>query len=578
VSNTSLPKQDESHALFEEERAKDFATFRQAARRRFWSTIFIAGVLVAGLRLGLAEVSAMAIITLFCIVITTNWALLKLGLSPRTYRWWLRYVFAVFDTILISSMVYLFGAPVLVLTYVLAIVPYSFDRGPSLGYVTALASTAGFIVASWGYSVERPADAAPWQQTLLAAVLLLVISQQVIQMPSKLITRIRRTRERMAQVERGDMHARADARHADELGFLERSFNRMLDELTLLIETVQREADELAAVAVQVHSAASALLQRAGDVAVGATALSDELVQQRGRAEDGAHAGHRAQDTADATRTKAEDTAQDAKTVDRATLASREAIERAAGTLVRVGVEVGDTAERVRLLAPASERVGEFVATVSRIARQTNLLALNAAIEASRAGEEGVGFAVVADEIRKLAVECAGASKTIAATVQRVREDITGAVDAMDTTAREVADAGNIARDATRALGDLVDGITRIAARSDEVATLAQSQATLSATVAAAFDALDAGADRASAGADRAAASAAAQRSSIDELSRSAAQLSQAAGRMRAVVQRHSAEFAALNGASRSDIQLPVSDDVLLGLRSGLETEERAAA
>jgi methyl-accepting chemotaxis protein len=457
-------------------------------------------------------------------------------------------VFAVFDTAIISTIVYLFGSPVLALTYVLVIVPYSFDRGPTLGYVTALASTAGFLYASWGFSVAHPTDAAPWQQTLLAAVILLVVSQQVIQMPSRLITRIRRTRERMAQVEHGDMQARADAHDADELGFLERSFNGMLDELSLLIETVQREADELAAVAVQVHGAASVLQHRAGDVAAGATSLSEELMQQRMRAETGAGAGHRARHTADETRAKAEDTADDAKAVDRAAKASREAIERAAGTLVSLGDEVGETAERVRLLAPASERVGEFVATVSRIARQTNLLALNAAIEASRAGEEGVGFAVVAAEIRKLAVECAGASKTIAATVQRVREDITGAVGAMETTAREVADAGNIARDATRALGDLVGGITRIAARSDEVAVLAQSQAALSVNVAEAFDALDATADRASAGARNAADAAAAQRVSIDELSRSAAQLSQAAARMRAVVSRHTAEFTVVNG------------------------------
>lgn len=557
MPKTYLPTPDEQHALFDEERAKDFATFRQAARRRFWSTIFITGVLIAGLRLGLAEVSATSVITLFVVVLSTNWTLLKVGLSPRTYRWWLRYVFAIFDTMLISSVVYLFGSPVLVLMYVLAIVPYSFDRGPSLGYVTALASTAGFLAASYGYSTARPQDAAPWQQTLLAAVLLLVISQQVIQMPSRLITRIRRTRERMAQVERGDMHARADARHADELGFLERSFNRMLDELTLLIDTVQREADELAAVAVQVHSAAGILQRRAGDVSAGATSLSDELSQQRQRADDGAWAGHRARETADTTREKAEATADDARSVDSAAHASREAIERAAQTLIRVGDDVGGTAERVRLLLPASDRVGEFVATVSRIARQTNLLALNAAIEASRAGEEGVGFAVVADEIRKLAVECAGASKTIAATVQRVRDDISGAVGSMDTTAREVADAGNIARDATQALTALVEGIARIAAQSNEVATLALSQATMSADVAGAFDALDASADRASDSAQSAADSAAAQRVSIDELSRSAAQLSQAAARMRAVVLRHTAEFQVVSGERGMTAEFP---------------------
>ncbi len=529
-------------ALFDEERAKDAATFRVAARRRFWSTIFIAGVLIAGMRLGLAEVSLTAVVSMFCAAIGANWVLAIVGAKPSWYRWWLRHVFAVFDTILISSVVYLFGSPVLVLTYILAIVPYSFDRGPSLGYVTTLASAAGYLVASYGFAQTRPEDAAPWPQVFLAAVLLLVVSQQVIQMPSSLITRIRRTRERMAEVERGNLHARADARHDDELGFLERSYNRMLDDLTMLIETMQQESDELAAVAVQVYGSASELQRRAGDVASGAHALRDEVSQQRARAGSGVQTGYQARDTAESTRVKADTTAQEAHTVDESASASREAIERASHTLIRVGDDVGATAERVRLLAPASERVGEFIATVSRIARQTNLLALNAAIAASRAGEHGLGFAVVAEEIRKLATESAVAAKSIAKTVQRVRDDIGGAVQAMDTTAREVAGAGNIARDATTALGAMVDGISRIATHSDEVALLAKTQASFSSSVADAFESLDGSAQRAALAAVGAADAAAAQRMSIDELSRSASQLAQTASRMRALVLRHTAE------------------------------------
>jgi len=539
-------------ALFEEERAKDVATFRIAARRRFWSTILIAGVLMAGTRLGLAEVSIPAIISMFCVSIGANWLLAIVGSRVALYRWWLRYVFAVFDTVLISSVIYLFGSPVLVLLYILAIVPYSFDRGPALGYVTTLAATVGFLVASWGYALSRPADAAPWPQVFLAAVLLLVVAQQVIQMPSRLITRIRRTRERMAQVERGDLHARADARHADELGFLERSYNRMLDDLTMLIETMQQESDELAAVAVQVYGSASELQKRARDVAAGAHSLRDEVKEQRERAGSGVQAGYQARETADATRVRADATAHDAHMVDHSASASREAIERAAQTLIRVGEDVDATAERVRLLAPASERVGDFVATVSRIARQTNLLALNAAIEASRAGEHGLGFAVVADEIRKLAGESALAAKTIATTVLRVRDDIGGAVQAMDTTAREVAGAGTIARDATAALGAMVEGISRIAEHSDEVAALAQSQAQFSLHVTGAFEALDGSAARASQAAVDAAEAAAAQRMSIDELSRSAEQLSQTAARMRALVLRHTAEHVVVRGIGSS--------------------------
>ncbi len=530
-------------ALFIEERAKDIATFRIAATRRFWSTIVIAGVLIAGLRVGLADVSWPAVLAMFCTAIATNWALAAIGASTRWYRRWFKYVFAVFDTALLSGVVYLLGSPVLVLTYILAIVPSSFDRGPALGYLTTLSSAAGFLIASAAYAHARPTDAPPWSQVVLATVLLVVVAQQVIHMPSTLITRIRRTRERMAQVERGDLQARAEARHADELGFLEMSVNGILDELTLLIDTVQREADELAAVAMQVHGAASVMQQRAGDVASGATAFTDELVHQRERARVGVVASQEAQRTAVTTQHTASSTATDAHHVDRAAAASREAIERAAQALLRVGVDVNATAEQVRLLGPASEQVGDFVATVSRIARQTNLLALNAAIEASRAGDEGLGFAVVADEIRTLAVESAQAAKRVAATVQRVRDDIGAAVLSMDTTAGEVAGARQIAHDATQALSALVGGIARIAHQSDDVAALAHAQARLSAGVAHAFESLDSSAERAVLDARTAADASIAQHISIEELSRSAWQLSQTAARMRAVALRHTSEF-----------------------------------
>lgn len=540
----SIQAQHLSPATFhEEERAKDVATFRIASRRRLWSTVIIAAVLMGALQAGLATVSLTTVGGMFGAALLLNGMLAVLGSRPQFYRRWLKFVFATVDALLISSVVYVFGAPVLVLAYILAIVPYSFDRGPSLGYVTTGVSVAGFLTASFAHNAVATQAPTPVSQILLAAGLLLVVAQQVIQMPTKLIMRLRRTRERMAQVERGDLSARADARHADELGFLERSFNGMIDELQLLIETVQREADELAAVATQVYGSASTLQRRAGEVAGGAQSLSDELHVQQERAAEGLHTGQEARRTADMARRTAETTASDAHVLDDTAGASREAIERAAQALLRVGTDVDTAARTVRALQPASEQVGNFVETVSRIARQTNMLALNAAIEASRAGEDGLGFAVVADEIRALSVESAIAAKRVAATVQRVRDDISAAVLAMDTTANEVQGAGTIARDATRALSGMVEGITRVTKQSDEVALLAQTQAQLSATAAAAFEALDLSAQRASSGARTAADSSTAQRSSIEELSRSAQQLSQAAARLRSVALRHTTEF-----------------------------------
>jgi methyl-accepting chemotaxis protein len=523
----------------EEERAKDLTTFRLAARKRYWGTGLMAAVLLIGVQFGIAAVAMTTMLAMIAVALGLNFALTSVGLSPRLYRRWYRYAFAVLDSALVSMVVFAFGTPVLVLAYLLAIVPYSFHRNRMASYVTVAASVLGYLAASLGFSALRPSAAPPLPQVILAATLLLLVSQQIVPIPTRLVRRIRRTRERVSAAERGDLRARADGRHDDELGFLERTFNTMLGELATLIATVQGEADELAAVAEQLIGTSGTLQARAGDVASGSRLLSEELVEQRRGAETGAQTSRQARDVAEAAHSRADATAIDAKALDEAAEFSRLAIERAATTLVHVGEGVGTAAERVRLLAPASEHVGDFVMTVSRIARQTNLLALNAAIEASRAGEHGYGFAVVAEEIRKLAGESAQAAKAVATTVQHVRDDIASAVNAMEGTAREVADAGEIANEATQALSAMVEGIGRIAERSQQAAVLARTQAALAGNVAGAFEAVDAFAQRASGGAQRCADAASAQRTSISTLTLSAQQLVQTAERLRGSVERY---------------------------------------
>ncbi|WP_272917481.1 methyl-accepting chemotaxis protein, partial [Nocardioides flavescens] len=82
-------------------------------------------------------------------------------------------------------------------------------------------------------------------------------------------------------------------------------------------------------------------------------------------------------------------------------------------------------------LGTSSQEIGNVVKVITSIAEQTNLLALNATIEAARAGEAGKGFAVVANEVKELAQETAQATKDIAARVEAIQGDTTGAVDAI---------------------------------------------------------------------------------------------------------------------------------------------------
>src|SRR2546429_4608735 len=93
----------------------------------------------------------------------------------------------------------------------------------------------------------------------LDTVVFILVAMALKRIPATLIARIRHARSVMGEAERGYLAVRAPAGESDELGFLERSFNRMIEEIGGTISTVQREADEVAAPAGQPAASAQEL-------------------------------------------------------------------------------------------------------------------------------------------------------------------------------------------------------------------------------------------------------------------------------------------------------------------------------
>ena len=545
-------------AAIQEEREKDLITFRLGARRRLWSTFVIAAALGLGVFFGMADIPFWVMGTLFLTTLAVNQGLLLLSTRSTTYRWYYRYVFAGLDAALISCLTLAFGGSTTVIVYFLAIVPYSFDRGRTLGYFSAIASTIGFLLASWGYHLLHPDVAANPIETIVVAVLILVVSFQLVPISAKLIGRIRATRDCMTEAESGNLLARAETRYTDELGFLQRSFNRMLEQMGQIIASVQREADEVAAVAEQLASAAEQLNATGTEFATTARDMSTQLQRQRDYTQTGSQQTAQALTASEGLRQRSEQMEHDARAlVDSAEL-SRDAIGRAAGALVSIGHRVRESATTVGALGDTSEKVGDFVETVSRIARQTNLLALNAAIEAARAGEHGKGFAVVAEEVRKLAEESGRAAKDVAAMITTVRDTIASAVQSMSEGERDVRNVGQVAAEATQALGAMLDSIGRMA---EVVATTANVSRTQSATMAGlstAIQSVETVSDDTAARAEVAAHLAAQQTTALEGLSQSSQQMAELADRLRQSISRfavsslpHTQEFRAPSPASR---------------------------
>ena len=552
-----------------EEHQKDLVTFRLGARRRFRATVIIgAGAIVAAF-LHVSEARPAVAIGVTLGIMLVNFLLTRFTTRAETHRPWHRYAFATLDVLLVSTVVMSFGNEALVSLYFLVVVPYSFDRGRSLGRYTAILSTLAFVASSWLFTALNPSVVARPEWTFAAAGLLLVVSWQTVPIASKLIRRIRDTREHISDAELGDLSARAESRYADELGFLQRSFNRMLEQLGTLIGTMQREAEEVAAAAEQLAGATHGLNSAGTGFATTAENLTTQIERQRAYAVVGKERAAEVLAATDRLRVRAEEAEHDAVGLVESAQRSRDSVMRASDTLLAIGERVRTAAGTVSALGVASERVGDFVEAVSRIARQTNLLALNAAIEAARAGEHGRGFAVVAEEVRKLAEESGRAAKEIAATIADVRDNIAAAVQSMTEGESEVRGVGEIASEANTALSALLTGVGRIAELVIDVTTVSREQSTTMRQLAEVIDGVQGVSDEAASQARDASDAAMRQTRALEGLAETSRGLALLAERLRRSTGRFTlplaGEMAVPNDNDPRDVSGRVKSDGSLG-------------
>jgi methyl-accepting chemotaxis protein len=517
-----------------DEHAKDALTFRLGARRRYVLTAIVGMAGLAASAAGLAPITVSQTLLVFAGCIAVNALLSYLARGALSRAWWMRYAVAALDVTLVSVVVGILRRDSLALLYFAVIVPYSFDRGRSLGYFTAVASAIAFLLAR--LPTVRGRTDFTW--VFATAVAILLVSSQVVPIASRLISRIRETRDVIGEVEGGNLLARAPAHHTDELGLLQSAFNRMLGVLGQLIGVVQREAEEVAVLADQLAAATGTLSTNGAQFARTAVGLTNQLETQRRYAEDGAHHTDQALAASERLRERAEEMEASANALVEAAETSRNAIGRASHTLLIIGERVQSTAASVGALDSASEQVGEFVDAVASIARQTNLLALNAAIEAARAGEHGRGFAVVAEEVRKLAEESARAAKDVATTISLVRDTIATAVDSMAEGERDVRGVGGVADEANRALGIMLEGIRRIADVISEAATVSRMQSVTMGTLRTTMNSVQEVAAEASARATTGSLLATEQTEAINSMNITSQQLAELADRLRESISR----------------------------------------
>src|SRR6266550_2227493 len=277
---------DEATAL--EQRFKDLETFERSHRRR-WAiaaALFVLGTL--------GNLSAMIQTRLGTIVLIAGGgavinAIVGMINERGWYRWWFIYMLALLDVAL-----------------VIAVLPYAFDQGQAVGDFLVLVASIAYLLASWAHGRLYPGGSGLDAIAYLETGVFISVAMALKRIPATLIQRIRRARSVMGEAEQGYLAVRAAAAEADELGFLEKSFNRMLEEIGATISSVQREADEVAAFAEELAAAAEQLHATTESLTQTSQRLAGDLGHQRGLADGARGESAKAADQAESLRVRAE--------------------------------------------------------------------------------------------------------------------------------------------------------------------------------------------------------------------------------------------------------------------------------
>jgi methyl-accepting chemotaxis protein len=237
----------------------------------------------------------------------------------------------------------------------------------------------------------------------------------------------------LARIEKGDLTARLDVSHKDEVGQMGLSLNNAMGSMQSALASVQT-------ISLEVLSAAHELSAAAEEISGGAQREASSLEETAASLEEIGSTVKR--------------NAENAQHASQLAHGARETAERG-GKVAESAV--GAMAELTR----ASNKIADIITTIDEIAFQTNLLALNAAVEAARAGEQGRGFGVVASEVRSLSQRTASAAKEIRGLIAETASKV-------KTGTLQVDESGKALQEIVKSVQTMTDVVSEIAAASRE--------------------------------------------------------------------------------------------------------------
>jgi Amt family ammonium transporter len=254
----------------------------------------------------------------------------------------------------------------------------------------------------------------------------------------------------------GDIDRRLDHSTGDEAGELALSFNMLMDRLQKLVSGVADNAGrlveasrELGGVSNELTDYSSAVKGRAETVTQTTASVRNSVNAMAGSVSGVNNSVQVIAQGASEVSTNVQGVTQEIARMSDSMNEIVTSARRAAEVSAEAKLRVGSATTTVNALGEASQRIGEVLEVIRKIAGQTRMLALNATIEAARAGVAGKGFAVVAAEVKRLADDTADATLSIEQRIGEIRggsddavaviTDIADVINSMNQTVADIS-------------------------------------------------------------------------------------------------------------------------------------------
>jgi len=232
----------------------------------------------------------------------------------------------------------------------------------------------------------------------------------------------------------GDLTMEMEVDSEDEIGRVAEAFNAMTRHLNELVRHIAEVSDQVASGASNISASGNQLADGAAAQASSVEELSSSISEINSQLAM---------------------TANNADEANRLTASARSMADKGNDQMHEMLVAIDD-------IGASSKSISNIIKVINEIAFQTNILALNAAVEAARAGQHGKGFAVVAEEVRNLASRCAKAA-------QETTDIIEGSLGNVEAGTK-------LAKTTANALKDIKNGVDKVAALVDDIATASEKQ------------------------------------------------------------------------------------------------------